>query len=88
MRIIRAEECFHFSEVGSGKTKVVATRPLLCIPKRRRFAPDSGGQCDVALDRLRRWARSKEPTLARDGAVELASPRTVAAVARRRLACR
>ena len=27
-RIIRAEECFHFSEVGSGKTKVIL--PLLC----------------------------------------------------------
>eukprot|EP00930_Biecheleria_cincta_P037281 TRINITY_DN25573_c0_g1_i1.p1 TRINITY_DN25573_c0_g1~~TRINITY_DN25573_c0_g1_i1.p1 ORF type:complete len:2388 (+),score=410.29 TRINITY_DN25573_c0_g1_i1:162-7325(+) len=26
--IIRAEECFHFSEVGSGKTKVIL--PLLC----------------------------------------------------------
>ena len=28
MRIIRADECFHFSEVGSGKTKVIL--PLLC----------------------------------------------------------
>ena len=27
-RIIAAEECFHFSEVGSGKTKVIL--PLLC----------------------------------------------------------
>jgi len=27
-RIIRSEECFHFSEVGSGKTKVIL--PLLC----------------------------------------------------------
>eukprot|EP00746_Dinoflagellata_sp_MGD_P124033 gnl/MRDRNA2_/MRDRNA2_58642_c0_seq1.p1 gnl/MRDRNA2_/MRDRNA2_58642_c0~~gnl/MRDRNA2_/MRDRNA2_58642_c0_seq1.p1 ORF type:complete len:1612 (+),score=292.79 gnl/MRDRNA2_/MRDRNA2_58642_c0_seq1:504-4838(+) len=27
-RIIRAERCFHFSEVGSGKTKVIL--PLLC----------------------------------------------------------
>eukprot|EP00961_Rhodomonas_salina_P131542 1770446-Rhodomonas_salina.1 len=27
-RIVRAEECFHFSEVGSGKTKVIL--PLLC----------------------------------------------------------
>ena len=27
-RIITAEECFHFSEVGSGKTKVIL--PLLC----------------------------------------------------------
>ena len=27
-KIIRAEECFHFSEVGSGKTKVIL--PLLC----------------------------------------------------------
>jgi hypothetical protein len=27
-RIIRAKECFHFSEVGSGKTKVIL--PLLC----------------------------------------------------------
>ena len=27
-RIISAEECFHFSEVGSGKTKVIL--PLLC----------------------------------------------------------
>jgi hypothetical protein len=27
-RIICSEECFHFSEVGSGKTKVIL--PLLC----------------------------------------------------------
>ena len=27
-KIVRAEECFHFSEVGSGKTKVIL--PLLC----------------------------------------------------------
>ena len=27
-RIVRSEECFHFSEVGSGKTKVIL--PLLC----------------------------------------------------------
>ena len=27
-KIITAEECFHFSEVGSGKTKVIL--PLLC----------------------------------------------------------
>ena len=28
-RILSAEECFHFSEVGSGKTKVIL--PLLCM---------------------------------------------------------
>ncbi len=27
-RIVKAPECFHFSEVGSGKTKVIL--PLLC----------------------------------------------------------
>ena len=27
-KIITADECFHFSEVGSGKTKVIL--PLLC----------------------------------------------------------
>jgi len=32
-RIVKAPECFHFSEVGSGKTKVIL--PLLCPPTSR-----------------------------------------------------
>jgi hypothetical protein len=49
-KIIKADECFHFSEVGSGKTKVIL--PLLCqtflsnnVEAHRYLARGGGGSC-------------------------------------------